>query len=157
MSETPAQIPDLIRRYLSEVEIMQLATSRAEQPWACSVHFAYDDKLNFYWMSTKERRHTKEVIDNNQVAVTIPIRYPDNPLVGISVEGEAEMIDRSEAGEGFKLYADRFGVNDRFRSDYMMGTQPHELFKLTPKLFVLFDEIVFPNASRQEWRLAGNT
>ncbi|HXY18019.1 MAG TPA: pyridoxamine 5'-phosphate oxidase family protein [Candidatus Nitrosopolaris sp.] len=150
------EIPELIKNYLQEVKVMQLATTRNNQPWACSVHFVFDDKFNLYWMSTKERRHSREIIDNNLVAATIPIKYPVNPLVGISVEGGAEIVDRLQAQDLIKLYDDRFGLSDKFKSDYFMGTQAHELFKLTPRLYVLYDEINFLDNPRQEWRPAGN-
>ena len=62
-TQTGAEIPQLIKTYLQQVKVMQLATSHNSQPWAVNVHFAFNDKLNLYWMSTKERRHSRESKD----------------------------------------------------------------------------------------------
>jgi uncharacterized protein YhbP (UPF0306 family) len=141
----------LIRQYLDQARIMQLATSHNGQPWVVSVHFAFDDELNIYWMSTKERRHSREIYDNPLVAMTIPMRHPDNPLIGFSAEGEAEMVSRIESEGIINNYYDRFNLSEKFRSGYFMGTEKHELFKMKPRLFVLFDELNFPDSPRQEW------
>lgn len=37
-------------------------------------------------------------------------------------------------------------------SKLLSGEDPHKLYQIKPELFVLFDEINFPDNPRQEWR-----
>lgn len=131
---------------------MQLATSEGSQPWACTVHFAADDKLNLYWLSFPYRRHSKEIAKNKKAASTIPIRFPDNPVVGISFEGDAQAVNQATLEEAIKAYDKRFGLSPQFKKKLLGGIAEEKLYILTPRLIVLFDQINFPDNPRQEWR-----
>jgi uncharacterized protein YhbP (UPF0306 family) len=147
------EIPTLVKKYLSEAKVMQLATAAGNRPWACNVHFVADDKFNLYWLSMPSRRHSQEIANNKNVAITIAVRYPDKPVVGLSAEGQARVVDRGSAKEAIALYDEVFSLSDDFKSAYFNGTELHELYKLTPLAFVLFDEVNFPKEPRTEWRL----
>ena len=67
----------LIKDYLSQAQMMQLATSVNDQPWVCNVWFAADEDMNIYWFSSITRRHSKELLKNNKVAAAIV--FPQTP------------------------------------------------------------------------------
>ncbi len=41
------KIDELIREYLDAARLMQVVTSKDNQPWACSLYFAFDESF-FY-------------------------------------------------------------------------------------------------------------
>lgn len=150
-------IKELIKKYLPEAKVMQLATVDGDQPWICTVHFAFDDELNLYWMSSRRSRHSREVAGSKRVAVAIPIKFPERPVIGIQLEGEAEALQGEELEEGLNVYGDRFDMKEEAKKGFLLAKDPEAaLYQFTPRLFVLFDAVNFPDNPRQEWKL-GNS
>ncbi|MDQ5954057.1 MAG: hypothetical protein QG647_795, partial [Patescibacteria group bacterium] len=83
----------LIKDYLKEAKMMQLATVSNGKPWVCNVWFAADKNLNVYWFSATNRRHSIEVAKDSHVAAAIclPQTSSDKPR-GIQLEGTAELV-----------------------------------------------------------------
>lgn len=146
------EVKKLIKKYLAQVQVMQLATAVNNQPWACNVHFAADDELNLYWLSQPNRRHSREIAKNKNVAATVAIKFPENPVIGVSAEGEAEIILTPEAIEVFDK---KFGLSGDFKEKLLADTAGEKLYRLKPRLFVLFDQVNFPDKPRIEWKPAG--
>lgn len=135
---------------------MQLATSVNEQPWACTVHYYSDENFNLYWLSTKDRRHSKEIEQNPKVAATILV-HEDTPtekyIIGISVEGAAELADEQTVEKALSEFAKKHHSNSNFIKDVHSGKNPHRLYRLQPSNIVVFDTKNFPDSPRQEWKL----
>lgn len=141
---------ELIKKYLSDKHMMQLATVADGQPWCCTVYFIHDDQNNLYWASLPTRRHSQEIAANPQVAVAIPVRHvKGEPVVGIQVSGRAEILEPSPALESLaNQYAQKFGRDQTWVNDFVGGKTEHRLYKLTPSEIVLFDEANFPDQPR---------
>src|SRR6478672_10503126 len=87
-------IERLVRENIDKSIHMSLATVRDNIPWVCEVHFAYDDDLNLYWRSLKDRRHSLEIADNPNVAGNIVDKFAvGEPPVGVYFEGAAELLE----------------------------------------------------------------
>ena len=144
-----------IEDYLKKAKMLQVATVENNQPWACTVYYAFDENLNLYWLSLPSRRHSKEILGNNKVAGTIV--FPHNPgdnVRGIQFQGVAkELNNKKEATEGMKYYANRFGMKSERIKAIIENTDGHLCYKITPILYVLFDEANFPDSPRQEYKL----
>lgn len=144
---------ELIRHYLPQARMMQLATVSGEQPWICTVYFVEDDWLNLYWLSLPGRRHSQEIAQHGKVAVAVPLKM-DKPVIGIQAEGRAEPVaDKSVIADVMQRYVERFGVGHQFYSNYVEGENQHVLFRFKPQKYVLFDEVNFPGNGRQEIKL----
>ena len=61
----------LVREYLKEAKLMQIATVKNGKPWVASVWYANDDDLKLYFISRKSRRHSLELKKNQNVAGAI--------------------------------------------------------------------------------------
>jgi len=134
--------------------MMQVATSRENQPWACTVYFATDEDLNLYWISLPTRRHSEEIRRNEKVAGTVVLPHtPGDEVRGIQFEGIAKELQGTEAREGLQYYAQRYGMDESAIEKILTGENPHVCYRITPKSFVLFDEVNFPDDSRQEYRV----
>ena len=145
---------DLIRQYLEEKHIMQLATVHDVQPWVCSVWFVVDKSLNLYWSSWPERRHSQEIERNPNVSAAIVVQDAhDSKGIGIQAEGTAKLIETYDEIQPIaKLYAEKFNMNKPWVEKFSNLETKHRLYKLTPARFVLFDEEHFPPNIGQEFR-----
>jgi len=147
------QVEALVRKYLEQINIMQLATSVNDQPWTCTLHYYSDRELHFYWISTLEREHSKDIAQNPQVAAAILVHEntPDERyVIGISLQGSAELIGEhidDEIGQG---YIQKLGRDPQLLSDIAKGKNPHKFYRLKPSKIILFDSKNFPDSPRQE-------
>jgi uncharacterized protein YhbP (UPF0306 family) len=148
------ELRTLIRDYLHQAKMMQVATSVNDQPWACTVYFAFDEDFNLYWISLPTRRHSKEIEQNNMVAGTIVFPHtPGDDVRGLQFQGVATYLSGDEATQGMKYYAKRYGMDQERVGLILDGSDGHVCYKITPNLFVLFDEVNFPDDPRQELHL----
>ncbi|MEX2007458.1 MAG: pyridoxamine 5'-phosphate oxidase family protein [Candidatus Levyibacteriota bacterium] len=144
----------LVRDYLKEARMMQVATSKDNQPWVCTLYYASDDNQNIYWISKPDTRHSKELMANKKVAVAIPVKFNTLTVVGLQVEGEAEEVSNlDEIKKYVKLYSDKFKRGEGWYQDFLLGKNEHKLYRINPKMFVLFDAVNFPDNPRQEIRV----
>lgn len=144
-------IKELIERYLSETEIMQLATVFGGKPWICSLHFAVDDDSNIFWISNADSLHSHEIAANPNVAIVIAVKT-DKPLIGIQAEGLAKLVsDPKVLRTAMDKYINRHGTDRSFADQIIAGTNEHKLYMFTPKRYCLFDQANFPSSSLNEW------
>jgi len=148
------KVEELVRRYLPKGRMMQVATLNEDQPWVATLYYVADDDLNLYWISTPDRRHSKELENHAKVAGAIPLHHgPGQKVVGLQLEGHAQLVtDPDEMARAMKLYAERYDRSEVWYRDFLAGKNPHKLYKIKPSLFVLFDEETFPDDTRREWR-----
>ena len=133
-------IEQKIREYLAGVIHMSLATSANNQPWVCEVHFAYDQDLNLYFCSKTERRHSKEISQNNNVAGNIIEQHilGQKPR-GVYFEGVAELLMNVDMNHpAFLTYDKRFDVGLESLTE-AMTEEGHKFYKITVNNFYLFD------------------
>ncbi|HSD98885.1 MAG TPA: pyridoxamine 5'-phosphate oxidase family protein [Patescibacteria group bacterium] len=147
-------IKQLITEYLESARLMQVATAKDNQPWVCTVYFAYDDKLNLYWLSKPERRHSQEIAINEKVAGTIVLPHtPGDEVRGIQFQGIAKKLEKQDGEHGLKTYATRMKMGEERKKKIQDGTDGHMVYHIKPTLFVLFDEKNFPDNPRQEYKM----
>jgi uncharacterized protein YhbP (UPF0306 family) len=133
---------------------MQVATVQSGRPWICTVHFVADGQ-QLYWLSLPSRRHSREIAANDKVAVAIMVK-PEQPVIGIQIEGRAAVVEDSEIiKKVMKSYVQKFGIGQKFYDNFVSGKNQHQLYRFTPETFVLFDEEHFAgDQARQEWQAA---
>lgn len=150
---TSLDVKDIIQQYLKDAIMMQLATVADGKPWVCNVWFAADKNMNIYWFSSTTRRHSKELLDNPNVAAAfcLPQLPSDNHSRGLQVEGTAELLTKpSDIATAMKFYVGRVFSVKQIKQFMGLLDKPHRFYKLTPENFVLFDNLNFPENSRQE-------
>lgn len=148
------KIEQLIREYLKEAKMMQLATAEGSQPWACSVWFASDEDLNIYWFSSTTRQHSVEIRKNPKVAATICLpQSPADVPRGLQLKGLAgELNNPKDIAKARSVYEGRIFDAKTVDSLMVHPEKPHRFYRIWPNLIVLFDAVNFPDESRQEWR-----
>ncbi len=146
---------NLIKEYLKEAKLMQLATSVNNQPWVCNVWFAADKDLNIYWFSSTTRRHSKEVLKNNKVSAAIVLPHtPKDTARGLQLQGTAELVkDKKTLAKAVLLFTGRIFSRKQIELFMKNREKPHSFYKIKPTQFVLFDVVNFPDNSRREYNL----
>jgi uncharacterized protein YhbP (UPF0306 family) len=147
-------LDELIKKYLQQGMMMQIATTSGVQPWICTVYFVPDEQQNLYWLSLPARRHSLEIAKNNKIAIAIAIKFDKNPIIGIQAEGTAEVVDDPEVvKEIMPYYIEKYGSGKDFVELFEAGKNQHQLYKFAPNKYFLFDEINFKDGQKHEWRL----
>lgn len=143
---------ELIKKYLPQGTVVQLATVTDGQPWVCALYYVVNERLNIYWLSFPTRRHSREISRNSKVAVTVPIKL-DKPVIGVQAEGIAEEVtDTQEIEKIMQFYISKYNSGKDFLTNFRAGKNQHIMYKFTPTNFVLFDEVNFSEDGRQEWK-----
>ena len=134
------ELEKTIREYIAQLVHMSLATSKDNRPWVCEVHFAYDDDLNLYFVSDRDRRHSQEIEVNPNVAGNIITQHHKHQKVrGVYFEGLAERIEGiKEDHVGLRAYYDRLGGRSGMLLAAVSG-QETAMYKISVTNYYLFD------------------
>lgn len=146
------EVEKVIREYLPQVVHMSLVTSHENKPWVCEVHFAYDDELNLYFVSSKDRRHSKEIEANPYVAGNIVTQHHKHQKVrGVYFEGQAQAMEVSDQTNlAYKTYIERLGGWDGLLNEISKDGNA-AIYKIAVENFYLFDSY---ETSRGKFQLA---
>lgn len=148
------EIEKCIREDLAKARMMVVSTISGDQPWSFTAYFVADEDLHLYWISKTSSRHSQEISIHSKVAVNIPVKFDDLNVIGLQVEGEAELVqDKALIQQKAKLYADKFVRGEEWYQNFIAEQGPFKLYTIKPTLFVLYDRVNFPDAERQEWKL----
>lgn len=148
----------LIEEYLKKAKLMQIATDKKNKPWIASVWYAHDEQLHLYFLSRKNRRHSFELKENPHIAGAIVIPHTKGSgetVRGLQFEGVARETNKTELTKAKNLYekkheqAERLDLTELLKPDIQ-----YTYYIIEPKLFVLFDELNFPENPRQEYNLS---
>ena len=141
--------------YLKEVKLMQLATVKGDKPWLCNVWYVMDEEDNVYWISRDTRKHSEDIHDNPNVACTFH-KWFDGGLLNdkgqaVIISGTAARLSGEECRRPYALYSERFPRMPEFQSlELFLNDESHHTFyKLTPEKIVWWDEVNFPDDSKQ--------
>ena len=148
----------LIKEYLKEANLMQIASVKGNKPWVATVWFAHDDRFNLYFISRNTRRHCREIARNPFVAGSIvkPHKTLGDKTRGLQFEGRCSEVKGRELIKSFAIFARRFPKVTKFilsPKEIIDGVTDHHLYKVVPSSIVLFDEVNFPDQSRREYKL----
>ena len=133
-------IKKLIREILEKGHLMTLATVDEGGVWACDVIYIYDDELNIYWMSDPDARHSRAILENENVAGTITASGAGEDNLGIQFEGKAQKIDGPRYDLALKHYAKRKKPAPEETDDVLQGDL---WYVLKPKTVELIHEELF--------------
>ena len=91
------ELHQLTREVLEHGYLLSLGVSDEHGPWVADVIYVFDEDLNLYWMSSKERRHSRAIDEGyNRVAAAIGVTHgPDQPDEGLQISGTASRIEHS--------------------------------------------------------------
>jgi hypothetical protein len=143
----------LIQQYLKDNKHMQLATVRDGKPWICTVYFVADDSFNLYWMSSRSRQHSLEILNDPHAAVTV-VRDTERKQA-LQITGEAHEVTDEDLARADELYQGKFGPKNYDLNEikqHKPDGRAYWVFK--PTSISLWDEVNFPEAPKQIYNLS---
>src|SRR6185503_6585289 len=131
-----------IHDYLQSHNTMTLATCASDIPWAATVFYA-SDRLDLYFFSAPDARHSVNLSGNPRVAVTIQEDYKDwRTIKGIQLEGKVMLVDGVlEKAKALAVYARKYADVIKLFTDPSSGIF-HKAF-LKVKFYRVVPEKVF--------------
>lgn len=105
------------------------------QPWNAPVFTAFDESYNFYWVSSPDSQHSKNIKENNKIFLVIydstsPEGRTENGVYLLTKAYEVE--DREEIERAIKLYYGRKNKEPR-KAEEFMGNPPRKIYKAVPE------------------------
>jgi nitroimidazol reductase NimA-like FMN-containing flavoprotein (pyridoxamine 5'-phosphate oxidase superfamily) len=99
----------LAREIIEANLYMVLATADdAGRPWASPVYFAASGPAEFFWVSSPEATHSRNIAVRRQVGIVIfDSRVPIGTGQGVYVHGEAEEVVGPERERGIAVFSRR--------------------------------------------------
>lgn len=115
----PDELRPLLRDFLAQQSTLVLATAGIEdgRSQVAPLFFVSDEAFNLYWVSDPDSRHSRNLEDWNDVAVTVYAHtWEWQAIQGLQIEGDAvAVIDDEERQQALALYKKKFDfVNERF-------------------------------------------
>lgn len=101
--------------YLATHNVMTIASSHQNVPWAAAVFYASADFV-LYFLSNPKSRHGMNIAENSQVSAAIHEDYHDwRQIRGIQLEGRAERLTSiKQRAEFWKTYEKKFPFVKQF-------------------------------------------
>lgn len=139
----------IIKDYLQEARVMQVATVKDGKPWICTLNFSADNQWHLFWVSHRSTRHSQEIRNFPEVAGTIVKDL--GTIQGIQFEGLAEEISGNDVLYANEVFTKRYGDNpERLAEAQSTNESQRAFYKITVTRVVLFDKVNFPDNPRQE-------
>ena len=105
---TEAAVRERALDYLARHNVMTLATSGAEGPWAAAV-FYVNDGFELFFLSSPGSRHSRDIAVNAKVAATVQEDYAGwLDIKGVQLEGAVAQIEGAEEARVRGLYGSKF-------------------------------------------------
>ena len=94
--------------YLRAHNVMTLATTGDEGPWAAAVFYASAD-FTLYFVSSPEARHSRNLAIHPRVAVTVQEDYREwTAIKGLQLEGAARVVTGPEQSAATSAYRTKY-------------------------------------------------
>ncbi len=125
------------KKIISDILYITLATSSKDgEPWNTPVYGSYDESYNFFWISSPESKHSKNIKENNQVAIVIyNSTDPEGTGEGVYIQAKAyELTDLDEIEKALKFHYGRKNKPARPISDFQ-DYSPRRVYKAIPEKF----------------------
>jgi hypothetical protein len=102
--------PDVARAILDSIVYMVLGTADAAgRPWVSPVYFASEKYREFYWMSSPEALHSRNILVRPEVSIVVfDSRIPVGMGQAVYMSAVAEALTGTELNLGLPIYNGRF-------------------------------------------------
>jgi uncharacterized protein YhbP (UPF0306 family) len=158
MADNSRTVKRAVIQTLAQTPLMQIATSVGNRPRVANVWFSYDDKLNLYFISRKDRLHSRELRGQPKVAgaiVNSKFARPGRRVRGVTFQGRAREVPREKITEAYAFYRRRYPIisGSVTLAELRTGSTGMKIYKVTPAAYMLFDEVNFPEHPSKHWSL----
>lgn len=122
--------------FLEGKELMALATSHRDEPWATTVPFVVAPEFEIIFYSRPGARHTENIKKNNRVTGVISeIPIHNNKERSVQVKGKVRKVDGVEWNTYYPLYEAKFKNAKDFPDHIIYVIKPEEVWMIDEKIF----------------------
>ncbi len=124
------------RKIVQRILYVTIATASSEgEPWNSPVYSVYDDHANFYWTSSPQAQHSRNIDDNGKVFLVIyDSTVPEGTGEGVYVEATAAALEApAEIAEAKRNMALRVGKKLGAETDRLLEAHIQRIYRATPK------------------------
>jgi uncharacterized protein YhbP (UPF0306 family) len=127
-----------LRAFLDRHSTLTLATRGPDgQPMAASLFFAAGDDLRLYWVSGGHSRHSRNLEDCPQAAVTVHnLTWTWTEIAGVQMEGEVAIVP---AGGEWQAAWERYRAKFPFVDEFQAEISRSNFYVFTPRWARLID------------------
>ncbi len=126
------------KKILDNCTYMAVGTSTKRGiPWVAPVLFVYDNDFNIYFLSAVDALHSKNILENADVAVSIfDSRQEIGVSEGIQARGKASLVEKDDIENAITLYCKKvFPESDmeptkRYVPENHLGTAEFRFFRI---------------------------
>lgn len=144
-----------IIKFLNKNILMTLATAYPK-PWVATVYFVTDEDFNFYFVSSPNSKHSKDIDKNKNVACAIYDSHTKNSdkKAGIQMKGTAKMVKNWNEVEKYLLLWNKKNpgmekvVNVKNMKEKVISSR---VYKITPKYVKFFNQELFGEDGIKEY------
>lgn len=149
-------VEQAIRKHIDRTVHMSLGTATPNgKPWVCEVHFAYDDKLNIYFVSKLTTRHCQEIVVNPNIAGNIVKQHPlEESPHGVYFEGTAKAIEPSD--DQLELYCSRLSRNKKELVEQLTEKDGRRMYKISVSNWAIFGKFGLETNQKHELAWSNN-
>ncbi len=125
------------KKIIAEILYITIATtSKDGQPWNSPVYSAFDQEYNFFWISSPNSQHSRNIKENSRVALVIyDSSVAEGTGEGVYIQAKAdELSNESEITHALKYIYGRIGKSPRLASEYL-NQNPRRVYKAIPERF----------------------
>lgn len=130
--------------------LLSMATIKDKnESYINTVYYAYNDKLNFYYLSPPDTQHSKNLEKNSSVAVSIFDSRQNPPTInkrGLQIFGDCKLAKGIDLIDGFKQYSIRYSSILKYikkPGDLLKKIIHSKLYFFKPASIKIFDEVTF--------------
>ncbi len=120
---------------IKKIIYLNIATVTSDGgPWNTPVYYAYDDKYNFYWVSSKDSVHSQNIRPDGRVFLTVyDSTVPEGTGSGVYIEARAvELNDEKEIEKAISVMGNRANKTLGDTREFL-GQFPRRVYKATPE------------------------
>lgn len=124
---------EIAREVLDANLYMTLATADASgRPWATPVYFTPDGPARFYWISSPDTRHSRNIAERPEVGIVVfDSRVAVGQAEAVYMAGTAAQVADGELEACALLYSARLPEARRFGADELRAPAPFRLYRAT--------------------------
>ena len=112
---------------------MTLATADAAgRPWATPVFFTADGPTRFYWVSSPDARHSRNITERPEVGIVVfDSQVPVGGAEAVYMTGRAALVGDDELEVCAGIYGTRLSEARRFSTAELRAPAPFRLYRAT--------------------------
>lgn len=130
---SPPELESIARTVIDDNKYVTLATAdRAGRPWASPVYYTPDGYRAFYWASSPDSVHSRNIAERPSVSMVVfDSRVPIGGAEAVYMTASAEIVGDHELERCAALYASRFAELRTFTPEELRDPAPLRLYRAT--------------------------